>query len=65
MTPQPVQEINKGELTRTEILNAGLDFLWSQRFRDMSVGSLMAATGVSRSAFYRYFSDLHDLIPWR
>jgi AcrR family transcriptional regulator len=28
----------------------------------MTVGSLMAPTGVSRSAFYQYFDDLHDLM---
>jgi AcrR family transcriptional regulator len=57
-----VQKINKAERTRVEILNAALDFIWSQPFRDMTVSSLMAATGVSRSTFYRYFSDLHDVM---
>ncbi|MGD8541585.1 MAG: TetR/AcrR family transcriptional regulator, partial [Desulfobacteraceae bacterium] len=56
--PQPTLTIAKSELTRTKILNAALDFLWTHPFRDMTVSSLMAATGVSRSAFYQYFKDV-------
>jgi len=61
-TPQPVQKIGKAERTRAEILNAALDFIWSHPFRDMTVSSLMASTGVSRSAFYQYFEDLQELM---
>jgi len=57
--PQPILTITKSELTRTKILNSALDFLWSNPFRDMTVSSLMAVTGVSRSAFYQYFNDVH------
>lgn len=60
--PQPTLTITKSELTRTKILNAALDFLWSNPFRDMTVSSLMAATGVGRSAFYQYFRDLHEVM---
>jgi AcrR family transcriptional regulator len=60
--PQPALKLGKSERTRAVILNASLDFLWSHPFRDMTVGSLMAATGVSRSAFYQYFEDRHDLM---
>ena len=60
--PQPVPKLGKSEQTRAKILNAALDFLWSQPFRDMTVSSLMDTTGVSRSAFYRYFTDLHDVM---
>jgi len=56
--PQPTLTIAKSDLTRTKILNAALDFLWTHPFRDMTVSSLMAATGVSRSAFYQYFKDV-------
>jgi AcrR family transcriptional regulator len=28
----------------------------------MTVNALMASTGVSRSAFYHYFKDLHDVM---
>jgi AcrR family transcriptional regulator len=57
--PQPILTLTKSELTRTKILNAALDFLWSNPFRDMTVSSLMAETNVSRSLFYQYFSDVH------
>jgi AcrR family transcriptional regulator len=62
MSPQPTLKIGKSERTRAAILNAALDFIWSHPFRDMTVSSLMASTGVSRSAFYQYFNDLHELM---
>ena len=34
----------------------------SHPFRDMTVNVLMAPTGLSRSAFYQYFNDLHGLM---
>jgi AcrR family transcriptional regulator len=60
--PQPVTKVAKSERTRTAILNAALDFVWSHPFRDMTVTSLMTSTGVSRSAFYQYFGDLHEVM---
>jgi AcrR family transcriptional regulator len=60
--PQPVPKVGKSERTRAAILNAALDFVWSHPFRDMTVTSLMTSTGVSRSAFYQYFSDLHEVM---
>ena len=60
--PQPILKIEKSERTRAAILNAGLEFVWSHPFRDMTVNALMAPTGLSRSAFYQYFTDLHDLM---
>ena len=62
ISPQPVPKIGKSERTRAAILNAGLDFVWSHPFRDLTVNALMAAAGLSRSAFYQYFNDLHDLM---
>ena len=62
VTPQPVPKIGKSERTRATILNAALDCIWSHPFRDMTVNMLMASTGLSRSAFYQYFKDLHDLM---
>ena len=62
MSPQPTLKIRKAERTRATILNAALDLIWSHPFRDMTISSLMASTGVGRSAFYQYFKDLHDLI---
>jgi len=62
ISPQPVVKIGKAERTRAAILNSALDILWSHPFRDMTVGSLMASTDVSRSAFYQHFNDLHELM---
>ena len=62
LTPQPTTRIDKSEKTRTAILNAALEFLWSRPFREMTVNELMATTGASRSAFYHYFNDLHDVM---
>ena len=60
--PQPTLTITKSERTRSAIMNAALDFIWSRPFRDMTVNSLMAPTGVGRSAFYQYFKDLHEVM---
>ena len=62
VSPQPSLKIGKSEHTRTAILNAALDFIWSHPFRDLTVQSLMASTGVGRSAFYQYFKDLHEVM---
>jgi AcrR family transcriptional regulator len=61
-TPQPVSKVGKSERTRAAILDAAFAFVWSRPFREMTVSSLMAPTDVSRSAFYQYFSDLHELM---
>jgi len=52
----------KSERTRQAILDSALEFLWSNPFREMTVAELMSITGASRSAFYRYFDDLQDLM---
>jgi AcrR family transcriptional regulator len=62
VSPQPSRKIGKSERSRAAILNAALDFIWAYPFRDMTVSSLMASTGMGRSAFYQYFKDLHDLM---
>ena len=62
VSPQPTLKVEKSERTRAAILNAGLEFVWAHPFRDMTVNTLMASTGLSRSAFYQYFNDLHDLM---
>jgi AcrR family transcriptional regulator len=60
--PEPIARIGRSEHTRAEILNAAFEFLWSRPFRDMTVNSLMTMTSISRSAFYRYFEDIHELM---
>jgi len=62
VNPQPVLKIGKAERTRAAILDAAFGFLWSRPFREMSVNALMQSAGMSRSAFYQYFSGLHDLM---
>jgi len=62
VAPEPRPRIGKSERTRAAILDAALEFIWSHPFRDMTVNSLMTSTGLSRSAFYQYFEDLHDLM---
>ena len=60
--PEPIPRIGRSERTRAEILDAAFEFLWSRPFREMTVNSLMATTSISRSAFYRYFEDVHGLM---
>jgi len=60
--PQPAPRIGKSERTRAALLNAAFDFIWTRPFRDMTVSSVTGTAGVSRSAFYHYFNDLHDLM---
>ena len=60
--PEPALKLGQAEHTRAAILNSALDFLWSRPFRDLTVNALMDPTGLSRSAFYQYFDDLHDLM---
>ena len=60
--PEPIPRIGRSERTRAEILDAAFEYLWSRPFRDMTVNSLMPTTSISRSAFYRYFDDIHELM---
>lgn len=60
--PEPTLRVGKSERTRAQILDAAFEFLWARPFREMSVNALMASTAVSRSAFYQYFRDLHELM---
>ena len=60
--PKPTSRITKSDRTRAAILNAAFDFIWSRPFREMTVNSLMASTELSRSAFYQYFTDVHDVM---
>ena len=62
VNPTSAAKVVKSDRTRADILNAALDFIWSRPFREMSVSSLMATTSISRSAFYQYFEDIHQLM---
>ena len=60
--PEPLARIGQAERTRADILDAAFDFLWSRPFRDMTVNSLMKAIPQGRTAFYKYFDDIHGLM---
>ena len=62
VNPKSAERVIKSDRTRADILNAALEFVWSRPFREMSVSSLMATTSISRSAFYQYFEDIHQLM---
>jgi AcrR family transcriptional regulator len=54
--------VPKSERTRLAIRAAAVEFLQEHPFREMTVAGVVTGTGLSRSAFYQYFADLHDLI---
>ena len=60
--PKPDLPPRKSERTREAILESALEFLWTRPFRDLTVGEVMSGAGSSRSAFYQYFTDLHELM---
>jgi AcrR family transcriptional regulator len=62
LNPKSAAKVIKSDRTRADILNAALEFIWSRPFCEMSVSSLMATTKNSRSAFYQYFEDIHQLM---
>jgi AcrR family transcriptional regulator len=45
-----------------EILDAAERFLRERPLRDLTIDEVMAATGLSRPAFYVYFKDRHELV---
>jgi TetR/AcrR family transcriptional regulator, ethionamide resistance regulator len=49
-------------LNESEILEAAETLMQREPFSNVTVGSLMAEVGLARSAFYKYFRDLHDLL---
>jgi len=60
--PQPSGRLRKSDRARAQIVDAALEFLWSHPFRELTVGTLMAGTDLSRPAFYQYFHDVHELM---
>ena len=55
-------KLRKSEQTRLNILNAALEFLWTNLFRDLTISGVTKQAGVSRTSFYQYFDDLHNLM---
>lgn len=50
------------ESTRQGILDAADRFLRERPYRELSVDVVMAQTGLTRTAFYRHFDDVTDLV---
>jgi TetR/AcrR family transcriptional regulator, ethionamide resistance regulator len=50
------------ESTRREILAAADQLLRARPYRELSVDLVMAQTGLTRTAFYRHFDDVPDLV---
>ena len=54
--------LEQREATRGQILAAAERFLRDHPYRELSVDTVMAATGLTRTAFYRHFDDVTDLV---
>lgn len=57
-----IQSPSKATTTRNAILETASLQLQTRPFRDLTIGPLMRDAGYSRSTFYQYFTDLHDLM---
>ena len=51
-------KLRKSDRTQQSILDAALDYLWTEPYRSLTVNELMSKVGSSRSVFYRYYEDL-------
>lgn len=58
----PPRRRRSPEEAEREILEAAEAFLMRRPFREMTVGELMARTGLSRQAFYVYFGNRYGLV---
>ena len=59
---QRAQRRIQREEARQQIRDAAVGFLREHPFRDMSVDAVMAQTQLARTAFYRHFDDVTELI---
>jgi AcrR family transcriptional regulator len=59
---QRTQRREQRENTRREILAAADRLLRTRPFRELSVDDVMAGTGLTRTAFYRHFDDVTELV---
>jgi len=64
MSPQAqrTRHRERREATREQILSAADRFLRERPYRELSVDVVMAETGLTRTAFYRHFDDVTDLV---
>jgi AcrR family transcriptional regulator len=59
---QRTQRRAQREATRRQILEAADSFLREHPFREISLDAVMAQTGLTRTAFYRHFDDVPELV---
>jgi TetR/AcrR family transcriptional regulator, ethionamide resistance regulator len=59
---QRARRRDERESTRREILAASDRFLRERPYRELTVEIVMAETGLTRTAFYRHFDDVTDLV---
>jgi AcrR family transcriptional regulator len=50
------------ETTRRQILDAAEDLLRERPYRELTIDAVMTETGLTRTAFYRHFDDVTDLV---
>lgn len=64
MSPQAqrTRRREQREETRRQILGAAERFLRDRPYRELSVDVVMAETGLTRTAFYRHFDDVTELV---
>jgi AcrR family transcriptional regulator len=64
MSPQAqrTRHRERRETTRRQILSAAERFLRERPYRELSVDVVMIETGLTRTAFYRHFDDITDLV---
>ncbi|WP_232678171.1 TetR/AcrR family transcriptional regulator [Nocardioides sp. R-C-SC26] len=60
-THRTEQRRQRGE-TRGRIVAAAEELLRTRRVRELSIEDVMEAAGLTRTAFYRHFDDLFDLV---
>lgn len=59
---QRVQRRIQREEARRQIRDAAVNFLRQHPFREMSVDAVMGQTTLARTAFYRHFDDVTELV---
>lgn len=59
---QRLRQREQREETRRKILTATEALLREHPYRELSVETAMAGTGLTRTAFYRHFDDIPDLV---
>jgi AcrR family transcriptional regulator len=59
---QRVRHREHRETTRRQILDAAEELLRERPYRELTIDAVMAQTGLTRTAFYRHFDDVTELV---